>query len=107
MCNKVQILALPGTGWYERVKVIQAESVPYTGQTNGGVATACNISGATNTNLSTTTAGNTTFGSATSSTNLRMNCNSTDTTIRWNHVLNAMFVEGSDGNANIKLFSPR
>jgi hypothetical protein len=30
-----------------------------------------------------------------------MNCTSTDHTVRWNHELNAMFVEASDGNAYI------
>jgi hypothetical protein len=30
-----------------------------------------------------------------------MNCRSWDTTIRWTHVLNAMFAEASDGNAYI------
>jgi hypothetical protein len=32
---------------------------------------------------------------------LRMNCSSTDNTVRWTHVLNAMLVEASDGNAYI------
>jgi hypothetical protein len=83
------------------LKVLQSESVPYTVETNGGVSTACNISGSTNTSLTTTTYGNTTYGNATSTPNLSMNCKSTDTTIRWTRVLNAMFVQASDGNAYI------
>jgi hypothetical protein len=83
------------------LKVLQEESVPYTVQTNGGISTACNISGSTNTSLTATTYGNTTYGNATTTPNLRMNCKSTDTTIRWTHVLNAMLVQGSDGNSYI------
>jgi hypothetical protein len=45
--------------------------------------------------------GNTTYDTATSTPNLQMNCKSSDNTIRWTHVLNAMFVEASDGNAYI------
>jgi len=82
-------------------KVRQSESVPYTVQTNGGISTACNISGSTSTSLSSSTYGNTTYGTATSTPNLQMNCSSSDNTIRWTHVLNAMFVEASDGNAYI------
>jgi len=51
--------------------------------------------------MTTTTAGNSTFGNATTNLGLTMNCNSYDTTIRWPHVLNAMLVEASDGNAYI------
>jgi len=82
-------------------KVLQAESVPYTVQTNGGINTACNISGSINTTGTASTFGNTTYGTATSTPNLQMNCRSSDTTIRWNHVLNAMLVQASDGNAYI------
>jgi len=82
-------------------KVTQSESVPYVVQTNGGISTACNISGSTNTTMTASTYGNTTYGSATSNPNLQMNCRSSDTTIRWTHVLNAMFVQASDGNAYI------
>ncbi len=82
-------------------KVLQEQSVPYVVQTNGGISTSCNISGSTNTSLSASTIGNTTFGTATSTPNLQMNCTSSDNTIRWPHVLNAMFVEASDGNAYI------
>jgi outer membrane lipoprotein-sorting protein len=82
-------------------KVLQEKSVPYTVQTNGGISTACNISGATDTTMTASTYGNTTYGTATGTTNLQMNCNSSDTTFRWTHVLNAMLVEASDGNAYI------
>jgi len=83
------------------LKVLQSESVPYTVETNGGISTACNISGSTNTSITASTYGNTTYGNATSTPNLQMNCRSSDTTIRWKHVLNAMFVQASDGNAYI------
>jgi hypothetical protein len=83
------------------LKVLQSESVPYTVQTNGGISTACNITGSINTTGTATTYGNTTYGTATSTPNLQMNCRSTDTTIRWTHVLNAMLVQASDGNAYI------
>ena len=83
------------------LKVLQEQSVPYVVQTNGGISTACSISGSTNTSMSASTYGNTTYGTATSTPNLQMNCRSSDTTMRWTHVLNAMFVEASDGNAYI------
>lgn len=83
------------------LKVVQSESVPYVVQTNGGISTSCNISGSTNTSMNSSTFGNTTYGTATSTPNLQMNCRSSDNTVRWNHVLNAMFVEASDGNAYI------
>jgi hypothetical protein len=83
------------------LKVLQSESVPYVVQTNGGISTACNISGSTSTSMTSSTYGNTTYGNATSAPNLQMNCRSSDTTMRWSHVLNAMFVEASDGNAYI------
>jgi hypothetical protein len=82
-------------------RVLQEESVPYVVQTNGGISTACNISGNAYTDFTASTLDNTTHGWATSNSNLRMNCKSTDTTIRWTHVLNAMLVEASDGNAYI------
>lgn len=83
------------------LKVLQSESVPYSVQTNGGISTACNISGSTSTSMTASTYGNTTYGNATSTPNLQMNCRSSDTTIRWTHVLNAMLVQASDGNAYI------
>jgi hypothetical protein len=79
------------------LKVLQSESVPYVVQSNGGISTACNITGSTYTSMNSSTYGNNTYGTATSTPNLQMNCRSSDTTIRWTHVLNAMFVEGSDG----------
>lgn len=82
-------------------KVLQSESVPYVVQTGGGVSTNCQISGSTSTSYSSYTAGNSTFGNATSTPDLQMNCSSSDNTFRWNHVLNAMLVEASDGNAYI------
>lgn len=82
-------------------KVLQEQSVPYVVRTNGGISTSCNISGSTSTSISASTVGNTTVGTATNTPNLQMNCQSADTTIRWPHVLNAMFVEASDGNAYI------
>lgn len=90
-------------------KVLQAQSTPYTVETNGGVSTSCSISGSTSTSINgsinSTTYGNTTngtiSGTATSTPNLRMNCASSDNTIRWRHTLNAMLVEASDGNAYI------
>ncbi len=83
------------------LKVLQSESVPYVVQTNGGISTECNISGSTSTSINSSTVGNTTYGTAMSTPNLQMNCRSSDNTMRWNHVLNAMFVEASDGNAYI------
>jgi len=82
-------------------KVLQSESVPYAVQTNGGISTACDISGSADTTMTTSTYGNTTYGNATTTPNLRMNCRTSDNSIRWQHVLNAMFVQASDGNAYI------
>jgi hypothetical protein len=82
-------------------KVRQSESVPYVVETGGGVSTNCQISGSTSTTMSAYTAGSTTFGTATSTPDLHMNCHSSQTSIKWQHVLNAMFVEASDGNAYI------
>ena len=84
-----------------KFKVLQSESVPYVVQTGGGISTNCNIFGSTNTSFSATTMGNSTFGNATTTPNLSMNCSSSDNTLRWTHVLNAMLVEASDGNAYI------
>jgi len=82
-------------------KVLQSESVPYTVQTNGGISTACNISGSTDTTMTASTFGNMTYGNANSTENLRMNCKTSDNSIRWQHVLNAMFLQASDSNAYI------
>jgi hypothetical protein len=75
--------------------------VPYVVQTGGNISTNCQISGSTNTSFSATTVGNSTFGNATTTPNLSMNCSSSENSIRWTHVLNAMLVEASDGNAYI------
>ncbi|HXX45865.1 MAG TPA: hypothetical protein VEJ38_14145 [Candidatus Acidoferrales bacterium] len=83
------------------LKVLQSESVPYVVQTNGGISTNCSITGSTYTSMNSSTYGNTTSGTATTTPNLQMNCNSSQNTFRWAHVLNAMFVEASDGNAYI------
>ncbi len=84
-----------------QIRVLQEKSVPYIQQIGGGISTSCNISGSANTSMTATTTGNVTFGNATTTSGLQMNCNSYDTTVRWPHVLNAMFVEASDGNAYI------
>jgi hypothetical protein len=84
-----------------QIRVLQEQSVPYVQQIGGGVSTSCNISGSANTSMTATTTGNLTLGNATTTSGLHMNCNSYDTTTRWPHVLNAMLVEASDGNAYI------
>ena len=61
------------------LKVRQSESVPYVVQTNGGISTACNISGSTITSMNSSAYGNTSYGTATSTPNLQMNCRSSDT----------------------------
>src|SRR2546427_7344699 len=66
-------------------KVLQSESVPYVVQTGGGVSTDCQISGSTSTTMSAYTSGNSTFGSATSTPDLRMNCNSSANSFKWQH----------------------
>ncbi len=85
------------------LRVIQMEQVPYVVQTGGGsVQTNCNITGSTYTTGMATTSGNVTFGTANSNSDLRMDCNSYQTQpMRWRHVLSAMLVEASDGNAYI------
>jgi hypothetical protein len=82
-------------------KVIQEQSVPYTQESGGGVNTSCNISGSANSVSTVNSVGSTAYGSGTTNSNMHMNCNSYDTTIRWPHVLNTMFIEASDGNAYI------
>jgi hypothetical protein len=83
------------------IKVLEEKSVPYVQKLGGGPSTSCNISGGSNTTMSASTYGNYTYGNANTTTNLHMNCNSYDTTINWQHVLNVMLVEASDGNAYI------
>ena len=85
------------------LRVLQTEQVPYTVQYGGGqVSTSCAISGTTNTTGSAVASGNVAFGNATSYTNLSMNCNSYQTPpMGWKHVLNAMLVVASNGNAYV------
>ena len=109
--NQYQINPAMDAAWFSppaerpaaglRIKVLQEQSVPYVQQTGGGVSTTCQIAGSANTSMNATTMGNYTFGNATTNLGLSMNCNSYDRTVRWAHVLNAMFVEASDGNAYI------
>jgi hypothetical protein len=81
------------------LKVLQAQSVPYTQESGGGISTSCNIVGSANTSGYANSAGNSTFGTATTTSSQHMSCNSYDTTMRWRHVLNVMFAEASDGNS--------
>jgi hypothetical protein len=81
------------------LRVLQEQSVPYIQQSGGGISTSCSIVGSANTSGYANTLGNSTYGNATTSSSQHMNCNSYDTTMRWPHVLNVMFAEGSDGNS--------
>lgn len=83
------------------LKVLEEKSVPYTQESGGGISTSCSIVGSTNTSGYVNTYGNSAYGNATTSSNQHMSCNSYDTTIRWPHILNVMFAEGSDGNSYI------
>lgn len=83
------------------LKVMQEQSVPYTQESGGGVSTSCNIVGTSNTSAYVSAYGNSAYGNARTNSNQQMTCNSYDTTIRWPHVLNVMFVEASDGNSYI------
>lgn len=92
------------------LRVLQTEQVPYVVEAGGGVSTNCSIAGGTYTSGEATSAGNIAFGRATSTTDLRMtsttdlrmNCNSYNTPpVAWRHVLSAMLVTASDGNAYI------
>jgi hypothetical protein len=93
-----------GSGQYPlSLRVLQTEQVPYSVQYGGGgVSTNCSISGSTYTTGSATSAGNYTYGSAISNTDLSMRCNSYENPpMQWRHVLNAMLVVASNGNAYI------
>jgi hypothetical protein len=79
------------------LKVLQEESVPYTQESRGGISTSCNIVGTANTSAYVNAYGNSAYGNATTNSNQHMSCNSYDTTMRWPHVLNVMFVEASNG----------
>ena len=83
------------------LKILQEQSVPYTQESGRGISTSCNIVGTANTSAYVNAYGNSAYGNATTNSNQRMSCNSYDTTIRWPHVLNVMFVEASDGNSYI------
>jgi hypothetical protein len=85
------------------LRVLQTEQVPYTVQYGGGqVATSCAINGTTNATGTAIASGNVAFGNATSYTSLSMNCNSYQAPpMGWKHVLNAILVVGSNGNAYI------
>lgn len=79
------------------LRILQSQSMPYVRESNGGISTNCNIVGTANTSAFANSVGSTTFGNATTTSNQHMSCSSYDTTIRWPHVLNVMFAEGSDG----------
>jgi len=85
------------------IRVLQTEQVPYVVQIGGGQAsTSCSINGTTNTNGMAIGSGNIAFGNATSYSSLTMNCNSYETPpTAWRHVLNAMLIVASNGNAYI------
>jgi hypothetical protein len=83
------------------IRVLQSQSVPYTQQLGNSANANCSISGTASTFATANTAGNTTWGNGTTNSNMQMNCNSYDTTIRWPHMLNMMLIEASDGNAYI------
>ncbi len=61
-----------------RIRVLQEKSVPYVAQSGGGTSTHCSITSETT-----------------------MSCNSHDTGMSWQHVLNVMLVDASDGNEYI------
>ena len=81
------------------LRVLQSESVPYVQESRGSISTTCNIVGNANTSAYANSVGNSAYGNATTNWNQRMSCNSYDTTMRWPHVLNVMFVRASDGNS--------
>jgi len=83
------------------IRVLQEESVPYVQESGGGISTTCNIVGNANTSAYVNTYGNSASGNATTNWNQSMRCNSYDTTMRWPHVLNVMFVQASNGNSYI------
>jgi hypothetical protein len=79
------------------LKILQEQSVPYTQESGGGISTSCNIVGTANTSAYVNAYGNSAYGNATTNSTQHMACNSYDTTMRWPHVLNVMFAQGSDG----------
>jgi hypothetical protein len=85
------------------IRVLQTEQVPYTVQVGGGqISTSCSINGTAHTGGSAIASGDVAFGSSTSNSSLTMNCNSYQAPqMGWRHVLNAMLVVASNGNAYI------
>lgn len=83
------------------LRVLQSQSVPYVQESGGGISTSCDIVGSANTSASANVYGNSAYGSATTNSSQHMRCKSYDTTTRWPHVLNVMFVQASDGNSYI------
>ena len=83
------------------LRVLQSQSVPYIQQLGGGISTSCNIVGTANTSAYANAYGNSAYGNATTNSNEHMTCNSYETTVRWPHVLNVMFVQASNGNSYI------
>jgi hypothetical protein len=83
------------------LRILQSQSVPYIQESGGGISTSCSIVGTVNTSAYVNAYGNSAYGNATTNSNQHMSCNSYDTTMRWPHVLNVMFAEGSDGNSYI------
>lgn len=83
------------------LRVLQEQSVPYVREMGGGLSTSCNITGSANTSAYVNAYGNSAYGNATTNSNQHMRCSSYDTTMRWPHVLNVMFVQASDGNSYI------
>jgi hypothetical protein len=99
--NKSNAVQAQGSSQGFTLTVLQAQSVPYTQESGGGVSTSCNIVGTSNTSAYFNSYGNSAYGNATTNSNQHMSCNSYDTTMRWPHVLNVMFAQGSDGIAYI------
>jgi hypothetical protein len=85
------------------IRVLQTDQIPYSVQYGGGgVSTNCSINGSTYTTGFATSVGNSTFGNATSNTDLNMHCASQENPpLQWGHVLNTMLVVASNGNAYI------
>jgi hypothetical protein len=83
------------------LRVLQSESVPYVQESREGISASCSIVGNANTSAYVNSVGSSAYGNATTNWNQRMSCNSYDTTMRWPHILNVMFVRASDGNSYI------
>jgi hypothetical protein len=83
------------------VRVLQEQSIPYIQESRGGISTTCSIVGNASTSAYANSYGNTTYGNATTTLDQHMTCNSYDTTMRWPHILNVMFVQASNRNSYI------